>query len=61
MTEWIKEFCPVCGKKYEYPENGGYKPKTCTSFSCVQKYNRHPERYRSLLAHLDKCRIKAGV
>jgi len=61
MINWIKKRCPVCGRKYEYPENGGYMPKTCARFSCTQKYSHHPERYKSVMEHLDECRIKAEV
>lgn len=39
-TKWLKVRCP-CGREYEYPE-GGYQPKTCGQFECVQKY-LHPD------------------
>ena len=40
MTEWLIARCPICGRGYEYTVT--YKPPTCSSFECVQKY-LHPE------------------
>jgi len=31
--EWLKAFCPFCGKEYEYLPD--YKPKTCGMFECL--------------------------
>ena len=42
---WPKEYCLVCGRTFQYPECG-YKPKTCSTFECVQKYNRNPGKYK---------------
>lgn len=33
----IKDVCSVCGKEFEYSDKG-WKPRTCGSFDCVQKY-----------------------
>jgi len=60
MINWIKERCPVCSRIFEYPK-GGYKPKTCSSFTCVQEYHHHPDKYISLQEHLDNSRKKAGI
>ena len=40
-TKWLKAKCPICGRKFEYPE-GGYKPPTCNKFDCAFTYS-HPE------------------
>ena len=45
VTNWIKTRCSVCGRVYEYPECE-YKPKTCSTFECVQKYHRDPGKYK---------------
>jgi len=60
MINWLKARCPVCHRVYEYPE-GGYCPKTCADFDCVQKFAHHPERYRDINELIDDCRRKAGV
>ena len=41
---WVEGRCPVCTRAYQYPDCK-YKPKTCSNFECVQKYNRNPEKY----------------
>ena len=45
ITNWIKAHCLVCGRVYEYAECG-YKPKTCSTFECGQKYHRDPGKYK---------------
>jgi hypothetical protein len=45
---------------FEYAD-GGYKPKTCNKFECLYEYNRHPDKYKSFIEHLDKCRKEAGL
>jgi len=40
-TRWLKARCLICGLGYKYPK-GGYQPKSCDSFHCVQKH-LHPE------------------
>jgi hypothetical protein len=36
-TKMVKDVCSVCGKEFEYADRG-WKPHTCGSFDCVQKY-----------------------
>ena len=45
-VKWVKAKCEVCGGQFEYAE-GGYEPKTCGRFECVQKH-LHPELQRGL-------------
>ena len=60
MVNWLEERCPVCGIPFKYPE-GGYKPKTCATFDCTQKYHRHPEKYISFMEFVDECRRDANL
>ena len=60
MVEWIKRKCPVCGDDFKYPD-GIYNPDTCNKFDCTYKYIHNPNKYKSFLSHLDKCRKEAGV
>lgn len=35
--EWVEAKCPECGEKYSYVK-GGYKPSTCSNFTCLYLY-----------------------
>lgn len=48
MVKWLKDKCPVCLQRFEYPE-GMYEPKTCSKFDCQYKYSHNPEQYKELI------------
>jgi len=55
-VKWVEAKCVVCGGQFEYAE-GGYEPKTCARFECVQKHF-HPELRRQAMTVFELEEVK---
>jgi hypothetical protein len=39
--------CVSCGAKFQYFDDGLYKPKTCANYNCMSRYFHHSQHFHT--------------